>query len=714
MTAAVAVRVNGIEREVTTHPRAALLWALRDELGCASVKYGCGAEQCGACRVLIDGVPAASCAITVADADGRDGHDARGARRRRPGGARGRRRWSRSTPASAATASRASSPRSPPSASGRPRPTATTSCGPSTTTCAGAARTAASWPPPARRSGSTMSDRRPSGSLAGQRPSSTAGSRCATVGSSSGRARPSSARASAPRSSRWPPTSSASTRACIDVEGPATGVIAQRADHRRQRVDRAERHGGPAGVRPRPPGAARPGRRPPRASPPTSCRAATGVVPIARRPRRCRTGSSSARPASASPSTTSAPTLPASERRWTRRRASVASTCPPRSAASRSFVHDHRARRPAPRPCRATGLDRARARPSRPTPRRWPPRVDAELGRRRRRRRRRQLRRRGRRPGGRRRARRRGDRRAAAVARAGARRRARRPIPTTWSPPSSRRCSSSTAPRPTTSPARALARTGPPRSSRPATPSRSCCTARSGRRRAVARFDGGRLEIWTHSQGVELLRPAIAEALDLAVDSVTVAPRRRRRLLRPQRRRRRRLRRRAGRLPPSRPGGEGAVVAGRRAPPRAGVAGDGRGPVGRARRRRAGSCSWDHDVYSYAHIGRPFPIGPERSGSAGGVVAGRSLAAARRRGRPAGSTAAPTATPTRSTTSASGASPRHLVGGCPIRTSSTRGLGAFANVFAIESFMDELADAAGVAPDELPDRPPRPIRVPSR
>jgi CO/xanthine dehydrogenase Mo-binding subunit len=43
----------------------------------------------------------------------------------------------------------------------------------------------------------------------------------------------------------------------------------------------------------------------------------------------------------------------------------------------------------------------------------------------------------------------------------------------------------------------------------------------------------------------------------------------------------------------------------------------------------------------------------------------------------------------------------HFVGGCPIRTSSTRSLGAFGNVFAIESFMDELASAAGVAPDDF-------------
>jgi CO/xanthine dehydrogenase Mo-binding subunit len=40
----------------------------------------------------------------------------------------------------------------------------------------------------------------------------------------------------------------------------------------------------------------------------------------------------------------------------------------------------------------------------------------------------------------------------------------------------------------------------------------------------------------------------------------------------------------------------------------------------------------------------------------------------------------------------------HLLPQVPIRTSSLRGLGAWANVFAIESFIDELADIAGVDP----------------
>ena len=42
----------------------------------------------------------------------------------------------------------------------------------------------------------------------------------------------------------------------------------------------------------------------------------------------------------------------------------------------------------------------------------------------------------------------------------------------------------------------------------------------------------------------------------------------------------------------------------------------------------------------------------------------------------------------------------------PVRTSSMRGLGAFGNVFAIESFVDELAAAAGAGPGRLPPVPP--------
>lgn len=59
--------VNGASEEVDAPADSVLLWVLRDSFGCSSAKYGCGLEQCGACRVLVDGVPAASCQVTVGD-----------------------------------------------------------------------------------------------------------------------------------------------------------------------------------------------------------------------------------------------------------------------------------------------------------------------------------------------------------------------------------------------------------------------------------------------------------------------------------------------------------------------------------------------------------------------------------------------------------------------------------------------------------------------
>jgi CO/xanthine dehydrogenase Mo-binding subunit len=44
---------------------------------------------------------------------------------------------------------------------------------------------------------------------------------------------------------------------------------------------------------------------------------------------------------------------------------------------------------------------------------------------------------------------------------------------------------------------------------------------------------------------------------------------------------------------------------------------------------------------------------------------------------------------------------KHFLADSPLRVSALRGLGSYANVFAIESFMDELAHAAGVDPVEF-------------
>ena len=57
----VSLRVNGATREVDVAPTETLLSVLRDHLDLTGTKYGCGEGQCGACTVLIDGLPVRSC-----------------------------------------------------------------------------------------------------------------------------------------------------------------------------------------------------------------------------------------------------------------------------------------------------------------------------------------------------------------------------------------------------------------------------------------------------------------------------------------------------------------------------------------------------------------------------------------------------------------------------------------------------------------------------
>lgn len=48
-----------------------LLMVLREALGLAGPKLGCGLGQCGACTVLVDGAPQRSCVLPVAAVAGR-------------------------------------------------------------------------------------------------------------------------------------------------------------------------------------------------------------------------------------------------------------------------------------------------------------------------------------------------------------------------------------------------------------------------------------------------------------------------------------------------------------------------------------------------------------------------------------------------------------------------------------------------------------------
>ena len=62
--------VNGKTRNVKAHPMKRLLDVLRDDCGLTGTKEGCGEGECGACTVLIDGVPVDSCIVPVAHAEG--------------------------------------------------------------------------------------------------------------------------------------------------------------------------------------------------------------------------------------------------------------------------------------------------------------------------------------------------------------------------------------------------------------------------------------------------------------------------------------------------------------------------------------------------------------------------------------------------------------------------------------------------------------------
>ena len=61
MSEPIRLRVNGEERSVEAGPDTPLLAVLRGQLGLTATRFGCGANQCGACNVLLDGHAVASC-----------------------------------------------------------------------------------------------------------------------------------------------------------------------------------------------------------------------------------------------------------------------------------------------------------------------------------------------------------------------------------------------------------------------------------------------------------------------------------------------------------------------------------------------------------------------------------------------------------------------------------------------------------------------------
>ena len=62
--------LNGTPRKLDLDPDMPLLWALRDHLDLTGTKFGCGAAQCGACTVHVDGVATRSCVTPISSVAG--------------------------------------------------------------------------------------------------------------------------------------------------------------------------------------------------------------------------------------------------------------------------------------------------------------------------------------------------------------------------------------------------------------------------------------------------------------------------------------------------------------------------------------------------------------------------------------------------------------------------------------------------------------------
>lgn len=215
---------------------------------------------------------------------------------------------------------------------------------------------------------------------------------------------------------------------------------------------------------------------------------------------------------------------------------------------------------------------------------------------------------------------------------------------------------------------------------------------------AMARFDENSLEVWTHSQGVFPLRVALAGVLDLPEESIRVSH-----------------------VPGSGCYGHNgaddvaldAALAARSVPGRPVMlkweradehAWEPYGPAMQVDIQASLDDGgrvvyWSHETFSDTHMGRPADHGNHSR-----LLASWHLENPR---------TAPTPQPSMGFHAGihRNADPiydfsdrrivKHLVRDLPLRTSALRSLGAYANVFAIESFMDELAHEAGADPLEF-------------
>ena len=66
-----ALTLNGEPAGARIEPRELLVDVLREQFGLRGTKRSCDLGACGACTVLVDGLPASSCSTLAADVEGR-------------------------------------------------------------------------------------------------------------------------------------------------------------------------------------------------------------------------------------------------------------------------------------------------------------------------------------------------------------------------------------------------------------------------------------------------------------------------------------------------------------------------------------------------------------------------------------------------------------------------------------------------------------------
>lgn len=67
----ILLKVNGKNEQISVEPHETLLEVLREKLGLTGAKVGCDRGACGACTVLVNGIPRAGCLTPVMDMEGK-------------------------------------------------------------------------------------------------------------------------------------------------------------------------------------------------------------------------------------------------------------------------------------------------------------------------------------------------------------------------------------------------------------------------------------------------------------------------------------------------------------------------------------------------------------------------------------------------------------------------------------------------------------------